>query len=110
MHSNQVIIIGSGIAGMASAVRLASAGYQVSVYEKNAYPGGKLSVFEKDGYRFDAGPSLFTQPDNIEDLFKAAGEPIKDYFTYRPVDTACRYFFENGKTIDAFTDAELFSH
>jgi phytoene desaturase len=109
MHSNQVIIIGSGIAGMASAVRLASAGYQVSVYEKNAYPGGKLSVFEKDGYRFDAGPSLFTQPDNIEDLFKAAGEPIKDYFTYRPVDTACRYFFENGKTIDAFTNAELFS-
>ncbi|HPH84328.1 MAG TPA: phytoene desaturase family protein [Ferruginibacter sp.] len=109
MHSNQVIIIGSGIAGMAAAVRLACAGYQVSVYEKNAYPGGKLSVFEKDGYRFDAGPSLFTQPVNIEDLFETAGEPIADYFSYSAVDTACRYFFENGKTIDAFTDAELFS-
>ena len=52
-------IIGSGIAGLASAIRLAVQGYQVTVFEKNSYPGGKLSWFAKEGYAFDAGPSLF---------------------------------------------------
>ncbi len=108
MNPDKAIIIGSGIAGLAAATRLAVLGYQVSVYESNAYPGGKLSVFEKDGFRFDAGPSLFTQPDNIEALFELAGEPIGEYFNYRPVEVACRYFFENGKIIDAFTDQNKF--
>lgn len=109
MQSKKVIIIGSGIGGMATAVRLAVQGFQVSVYEKNSMPGGKLTAFEKDGYYFDAGPSLFTQPENIEELFDAAGEPIEKYFAYQPIDIACRYFYENGKVINAYTDTELFA-
>ena len=54
----KAIIIGSGIAGIAASIRLSVQGYDVHVFEKNDYPGGKLSAFEKNGYRFDAGPSL----------------------------------------------------
>lgn len=109
MHTKKAIVIGSGIAGLAASIRLAVQGFDVSVYEKNSYPGGKLSAFEKDGFQFDAGPSLFTQPQNIEALFTLAGEPIEKYFSYKPVDIACKYFFEDGKTVNAYTDAALFS-
>ncbi|RYY71927.1 MAG: phytoene desaturase, partial [Chitinophagaceae bacterium] len=103
------VIIGAGVAGLAAATRLAIQGFEVEVYERNSYPGGKLSMFEKDGFRFDAGPSLFTQPEHLEELFAAAGEPIQDYLQYKPVDITCKYFFENGKRIDAFTDNKLFA-
>ncbi len=109
MHPKKAIIIGSGVAGMAAAIRLAVQGYDVCVYESNPTPGGKLSMFEKDGYRFDAGPSLFTQPQNIKELFELAQEPIEDYFNYKPVDITCKYFFENGKIINAFTDKAMFA-
>ncbi|HRH48517.1 MAG TPA: phytoene desaturase family protein [Panacibacter sp.] len=102
-------VIGSGVAGLASAIRLAVFGVQVSVFEKNSYPGGKLSHFEKNNFLFDAGPSLFTQPDNIEELFKLAGENIDEYFHYKPVPIACKYFYEDGIIINAYTDAEKFS-
>ena len=109
MHTKKAIIIGSGVAGMATAIRLAVQGFEVAVFEANSYPGGKLSAFEKDGFYFDAGPSLFTQPKNIEELFELAGEPIEKYFTYEPVNIACKYFYENGKVINAFTDADQFA-
>ncbi len=104
MQTPKAIIIGSGIGGMATAIRLSVQGFDVVVYESNDYPGGKLSVFEKDGFRFDAGPSLFTQPQNIEELFLLANEPIEKYFNYESVDISCTYFFENGKIVTAHTD------
>ncbi len=109
MHPKKAIIIGSGVAGLAVAIRLAVQGYEVNVYEKNSYPGGKLSAFEQNGYQFDAGPSLFTQPSNIEELFTLAGEPIASYFSCTPVDIACRYFYENGKLVNAYTNLEAFA-
>ncbi|MEO8768501.1 MAG: 1-hydroxycarotenoid 3,4-desaturase CrtD [Ferruginibacter sp.] len=110
MHSHKTIIIGSGVAGMAAAIRLAVKGYEVNVYETNTHPGGKLSMFEKDGFRFDRGPSLFTQPQNIKELFDLAGETMEDYFNYQPVDITCKYFFENGKVVNAYTDTDLFAN
>ncbi|MBL0357514.1 MAG: phytoene desaturase [Chitinophagaceae bacterium] len=109
MHTKKAIVIGSGIGGMATAIRLTVQGFAVNVYEKNSYPGGKLAAFEKDGYQFDAGPSLFTQPQNIEELFTLANEPMEKYFSYQPVDIACKYFYEDGKIVHAYTDAVLFS-
>lgn len=106
MQRKKVVVIGSGIAGMAASIRLASQGFKVEVYEANDYPGGKLSFFENSGYKFDAGPSLFTQPQNIEELFQYAQEPIKDYFNYVSVDVSCNYFFENGKSVTAYTNKE----
>jgi phytoene desaturase len=109
MNTQKAIVIGSGVAGMAAAIRLAVQGFEVSVYEKNERPGGKLSAFEKDGFKFDAGPSLFTQPQNIEELFELANEPIENYFAYNKVDVACKYFYENGKQINAYTNPTLFA-
>ncbi|MGG9970596.1 1-hydroxycarotenoid 3,4-desaturase CrtD [Ferruginibacter sp. SUN002] len=108
-NNKTVIIIGSGVGGMATAIRLASEGFDVAIYEKNPVPGGKLTAFEMNGYRFDAGPSLFTQPENIEELFELAGEPIEKYLSYKPIEIACKYFFENGKTVNAFTDKNKFA-
>ncbi|MEP6711308.1 MAG: 1-hydroxycarotenoid 3,4-desaturase CrtD [Ferruginibacter sp.] len=110
MKGRSAIVIGSGVAGMAAAIRLSVQGFAVSVYEKNNYPGGKLSAFKKGDYHFDAGPSLFTQPQNIEEIFRVAGEPIEDYFKYKKVAIACKYFYENGKEITAFTDEEMFAN
>ena len=109
MQTKNAIIIGSGVGGMAIAIRLALQGYTVKVFEKNSYPGGKLSAFEKEGYHFDEGPSLFTQPQNLEELFELAGEPMGQYLRYRPVAIACKYFYENGKTVNAYTDAIRFA-
>ncbi len=109
MNSKKVIVIGSGVAGMATAIRLAVQGFEVEVYEKNSYPGGKLHAFEKGGFHFDAGPSLFTQPKNIEDLFQIANEPIEKFFTYQPIKVACKYFFENGKIVTAYTNRDDFT-
>jgi phytoene desaturase len=105
----EAVITGAGVAGLAASIRLSCLGYRVSVFEKNGYPGGKLSEFVQDGYRFDAGPSLFTQPHKIEELFHLAGEPISDYFRYKKVDVACHYFFSNGKRVKAWADKQLFA-
>jgi phytoene desaturase len=108
MHTKKAIVIGSGVAGMAVATRLAVQGFSVTVYEKNSYPGGKLSAFEQDGYHFDAGPSLFTQPQNLHALFELAGEPMEQYFSYQPMPVACKYFYPNGKIVQAFTEVANF--
>lgn len=109
MQNNKAIIIGCGVAGLATAIRLQVMGFNVTVFEKNSYPGGKLHAFEKDGFCFDAGPSLFTQPQNIEALFQLAAEPIEKYFSYQKVDVTCRYFYANGKTVTAFSDTDRFA-
>ena len=77
--SKQVVIIGAGIAGLAASIRLKVQGFKVTVYEANSYPGGKLTAFSENGYRFDMGPSLFTMPQYIEDLFALANKNIVDY-------------------------------
>ncbi len=102
-------IIGAGVAGLAAAVRMASRGYQVEVFEANSYPGGKLSQFELEGYRFDAGPSLFTMPQYVLDVFEAAGIDPKGRFEFDRLETVCHYFWEDGTRISAFADEEAFA-
>lgn len=101
-----VAIIGSGIAGIASAIRLAQAGHQVTVYESNAYPGGKLTELTRKGYRFDAGPSLFTLPEQVEELFKLCGENPKEHFSYKKLPSTCKYFYPDGTVVNAWADQE----
>lgn len=108
MNKN-AIIIGSGIAGLACAIRLAVQGYKVQVFEKNNYYGGKVTTIKKDNYYFDAGPSVFTQPANIEELFTLAGEPISEYFSYQQIPVTCKYFYENGKVVNAFSNIHQFA-
>ena len=109
MASKKVIIIGAGVGGMATSIRLRLLGYNVQVFEKNEYPGGKLTHFETNGFRFDAGPSLFTSPQLIEELFTLAKEPIAPYFTYEKLEVACNYFYEDGVSIKAYTNKDAFA-
>jgi len=108
-HIKKAAIIGAGIAGLASAIRLAVKGFEVTVFEKNSYPGGKISWFQQDGFSFDGGPSLFIQPSHVEELFTVANEPIENYFQYQQVPVACKYFFENGKRVEATSDMDQFA-
>ena len=107
VHQSTAIIIGAGVAGLASAIRLAAQGFAVTIFEKNSRAGGKINFFTEKGYCFDGGPSLFTQPQNIEELFALADEPIEDYFQYQSVPIACKYFYEDGTVINGFANAEL---
>ena len=111
-------IIGAGIAGLATAVRLASKGHEVHVFEANDLPGGKLSEFnlsiggpdtQMRTYRFDAGPSLFTMPQYIEDLFEAAKVPMNDFFAYETMPDVCHYFWQDGTTLTAWADQNKFA-
>ncbi len=108
MSSKKAIIIGAGIGGIATSIRLAVQGFNVSVYEANSYPGGKLTSFEEKGYRFDMGPSLFTMPQFVEELFLLAQKPIKDYFSYTQKDVVANYFYEDGTTFTAYANQKKF--
>ncbi|GAB2986291.1 phytoene desaturase family protein [Mucilaginibacter puniceus] len=109
MPPQKAFIIGAGIAGIATAIRLAVKGYTVEVFEANNYPGGKLTEFTQNGYRFDAGPSLFTMPQYVDDLFKLAGKNPSEYFNYQKLDVVCQYFYEDGTQLTAFADSEKFA-
>lgn len=102
-------IIGSGVAGLALSIRLACNGYQVKVFEANEKPGGKLSEIRLKNYRFDAGPSLFTLPQEVDELFKLAGKNPSEHFRYRRLAVSCKYFYEDGTRIEAFSDPEKFA-
>lgn len=102
-------IIGAGIAGLAAAIRLAAQGHRVEVFEANGYPGGKLTAFERNGYRFDAGPSLFTMPGYVEELFRLAGEDPATHFRYRSLPVACHYFWDDGTLLHARTEPQAFA-
>ncbi len=102
----EAIVIGSGIAGIASAIRLIQKGYTVSVFEVNNYPGGKLTSIQLGNYRFDAGPSLFTLPHLVDELFEIAGKNPREYFNYQQLEMLCHYFYEDGTILHAFADQQ----
>ena len=100
----KIIIIGSGMGGLSAGIRLAAGGHDVTIFERNSYAGGKLSEFSVNGYRFDAGPSLFTRPDLVEELYEICGEDPVKLFPYYQLETLCHYFYEDGKRIQASAD------
>lgn len=105
----KAIIIGAGIAGIASAIRMAVKGYEVEIFESNSYPGGKLAEIKMEGFRFDAGPSLFTMPQYVDELFKLANKNPADYFQYEKLEEICRYFYEDGLNLTAWSDLNKFA-
>ena len=106
--SKKAIVVGAGIAGIATSIRLAKQGYTVDVFEASQHPGGKMSAFENQGYRFDGGPSLFTMAHLVDELFTLCGEKPSDYFNYQQLDTICHYFFEDGTRFQAHKSWDKF--
>ena len=105
----RAIVIGAGIGGLAASIRLAVKGYEVEVFEANDYPGGKLTQITNKGFRFDAGPSLFTMPELVNELFTLAGKNPSEHFNYKQLDEVCRYFYEDGTTLTATADVQTFA-
>ncbi len=104
----QVIVIGAGIAGLATSIRLKVAGHHVQVVEANDYPGGKLHAIQLGNYRFDAGPSLFTMPHYIDELFELCGENPRAHFNYQKKDKVCHYFWQDGTSFVVDADPSRF--
>ncbi|QQL49243.1 1-hydroxycarotenoid 3,4-desaturase CrtD [Mucilaginibacter ginkgonis] len=106
MPKKKAIVIGAGIGGIGVAIRLAVKGYAVEVFEANSYAGGKLTWFEKDGYFFDAGPSLFTMPQYVDELFALAGKDPRAHFNFSRLDIICNYFFADGTNLIQHADQQ----
>jgi phytoene desaturase len=109
IDKRKAIVVGAGVGGIATAIRLKVKGYEVDVFEKNSFAGGKLSEIRYDGYRFDAGPSLFTLPQLVDELFFIAGKDPRHYFKYEKLSVICKYFFEDGTILNAYQDVDEFA-
>ncbi|MEP7107062.1 MAG: 1-hydroxycarotenoid 3,4-desaturase CrtD [Ferruginibacter sp.] len=103
------VIIGAGISGIAAAIRMRNKGFSVDVYEANSFPGGKLSTESSRGYRFDMGPSVFTMPAYVDELFELSGKDPRGFFNYTQLNPVYHYFFEDGTSLDAFHGKEQFA-
>ena len=100
------VVIGAGFGGLSAAVRLAARGYRVTVVDKLEQPGGRARVFEQDGFRFDAGPTVVTAPFLFEELWRLAGREMTDDVELRPVDPFYRIRFDDGTHFDYNGDPE----
>jgi phytoene desaturase len=106
MRRNEVVVIGAGLGGLAAAIRMRAKGYDVTVVEATDQPGGRASVFRRDGFTFDAGPTVITAPYLIEELFALAGRDYRDYFDLVPVDPFYRLEFPDGSRFDYVGEEE----
>ncbi|HEY2726593.1 MAG TPA: FAD-dependent oxidoreductase, partial [Parafilimonas sp.] len=95
MPSKNIVIIGSGFAGLSAACFMAKAGYDVTVLEKNEQPGGRARQLIIDGFKFDMGPSWYWMPDIFERFFAHFNKKVSDYYTLKRLDPSYRIYWEN---------------
>ncbi|WP_374471128.1 phytoene desaturase [Phenylobacterium sp.] len=106
--SRKAIVIGAGFGGLAAAIRLQSMGLSVTLLEGRARPGGRAYVYEQDGFTFDAGPTVITDPSSLEELFELSGRRLSDYVELLPITPFYRLLWEDGTAFDYVNDqAEL---
>ncbi len=98
------IVIGAGIGGIAAAARLARSGYEVTVLEKNAGPGGRCDQLVRDGHRFDIGPTLFLMPEVFAQTYADLGERMEDHLDLRRIDPTYRVRFDDGMQLSLTSD------
>lgn len=106
MSARTAVVIGSGFGGLAAALRLRALGYRVRVLEALDQPGGRARVFRRDGFTFDAGPTVITAPYLLEELFALAGQEMRDHVELMPVDPFYRVWFGDGTCFDYVGDEE----
>lgn len=102
----RVVVIGSGLGGLAIAIRLQAQGLQVTVLEKNPRVGGHAYLLRDSGYKFDMGPSLITAPEIIRGVFESAGRRMEDYLDLVLLDPFYRIYFHDGSFLDYTGDSE----
>ena len=104
--SKSVAVIGAGFGGLALAIRLQSAGIQTLLLEKRERPGGRAYVYEQDGFTFDAGPTVITAPNAVDELFALTGRATGDYIELLPVEPFYRLVWPDGVTLEYNADAD----
>ena len=107
-YSKKVIVIGGGISGLATSIRLSKAGYSVQLLEANENVGGNIGEIRSHGFRWDTGPSILTKPEYIDELFHLCNVDPEDYIRFQKVEPLFRYFFSDGTFIDSFSDRKKF--
>ena len=103
---SKALVIGAGFGGLAAAARLRAMGHQVTVLEAGNQPGGRARAFERDGFHFDAGPTVITAPYLFDELFELFDKDRRDYFELVPVDPFYRVAFQDGRHFDYVGDDE----
>lgn len=97
---DRIAVIGAGLGGLSAACTLAARGYTVTLFEKNPWNGGKASVLEASGFRFDMGPTILTVPTVLKRVFAEAGRQAEDYLELKRLDPQWRSFFDDGSVLD----------
>jgi phytoene desaturase len=106
MSGDRAVVIGAGLGGIAAALRLRHRGYRVTVLEALDQAGGRARVFRRDGFTFDAGPTVITAPYLLDELFALFGRAMHDYVRLVPVDPFYRILFADGASFDYVGDEE----
>lgn len=104
MAGRRAIVIGAGIGGLATAIRLLAAGHEVTLLERAAAPGGKMRQIRVGEHAFDGGPSVLTMPFVLDELCAAAGGRREELVSLSPLAPLCRHFFADGTALDLFAD------
>ncbi len=106
MRTKKVAIIGAGFSGLSAAAYLASAGYEVSLFEKNNTAGGRARAFTEKGFHFDMGPSWYWMPEVFERFFQHFGRSSAEFYKLTRLDPGYRMFFGEGEYIDVPADID----
>ena len=101
-----VIVIGAGFGGISTALRLRSRGYTVTLIDRLDSIGGRAQVFERNGFRHDAGPTVITAPFLLEELFQLFSEKLEDHINIVPLDTWYNFYFHDGRSFNYYRDLD----
>ena len=99
----KIAIIGAGVGGLAAGINLCKAGYQVTIYEKNSWPGGKIGGHTIEGFRVDAGPTIIRAPYLLMELFRSAGED-PELLNLLPVNPQYKFFLPDQRSFEIFSN------
>ncbi len=108
-RTDRVVVVGAGLAGLSTALRLRGAGREVTVVERGPGPGGRAGRVTDGGYVLDTGPSVFTAPELVADAVAAVGEELEDRLTLVPLETSYRAQFADGSHLDVHADPAAFA-
>ncbi|WP_203926039.1 phytoene desaturase family protein [Virgisporangium ochraceum] len=104
--TGRVVIVGAGLGGLACALRLAGAGREVTVVEREAHPGGRAGRLGLAGFEFDTGPTVLTMPDLLAETLAAVGESLDDWLELERVDPAYLAHYPDGSTLNVIADPD----
>jgi phytoene desaturase len=103
----QVAVVGGGLGGLSAAIHLAARGHRVTLFERSDMLGGKASLYEREGYSFDTGPSLVTMPSVLNETFAVAGLDRARELPLTRLETQCRYVFPDRRVLDICDDGDV---